>query len=526
MWAPDEPRYAEVAREIVERGDFLVMHLCGEVYPDKPPLLYWIAGLAGALSGWSELAMRLVSIASACATAWLCAVLARRWWGREEARLAPALFLGTVMVTDIGGRLQIDPLLALLCTWALVEVDASLGSGGGERMHAVRAGLACGLAALAKGPVAFVVVGLVTLGWMWLGRRAPRSRPSRWAVALALIPTLVPVAGWALLATWREPELGRQLFYGQHLGRTVEGTQHAGPIWKHLVRMPLLLLPWTVPVVLGVIEAARSLRRRGTSAQPDTGLQRAALWLVVLFMFFSVIPPKRDLYLLPAYPGAALVATRWLVSAWSAGRFPRWVGWFGTAVLAAAAVLLLAARAIVQSDADFLGGLDPGALAWRALPAGVVFLVGAFVSARLLRKRASASWARAISSTWALGASVAIGLVYPFVDPVKSPQGVSEWVAARSEKPERIPCVGLQPEGYRFYSGIPAVRDDDLLAALQREGDDFLALICEGDHRELPDDVRSRFRVLHRARVGSRNVLVLGATRPGELDVEPRTSER
>ena len=47
LWAPDEPRYAEVAREIHESGDWLVLHLCGEVYPDKPPLLYWLAGAAG-----------------------------------------------------------------------------------------------------------------------------------------------------------------------------------------------------------------------------------------------------------------------------------------------------------------------------------------------------------------------------------------------------------------------------------------------------------------------------------------------
>jgi len=55
LWAPDEPRYAQVAREIFEGGDFLVMHLCGELYPDKPPLLFWLSGLFGWLSGWSEL---------------------------------------------------------------------------------------------------------------------------------------------------------------------------------------------------------------------------------------------------------------------------------------------------------------------------------------------------------------------------------------------------------------------------------------------------------------------------------------
>src|SRR6185436_3675750 len=101
-------------------------------------------------------------------TAALAGVLARRFWGVDEGRAAPPLFLGMGLVTEIGGRLQIDPLLALACTWALVEVDASTREGERARVHALRAGLATGIAALAKGPVAFAVVGLVALTWRLL----------------------------------------------------------------------------------------------------------------------------------------------------------------------------------------------------------------------------------------------------------------------------------------------------------------------------------------------------------------------
>jgi len=62
LWAPDEPRYAEVAREIFDHGSTLVMHLCGDLYPDKPPLLFWLSGWAGKYFHWSEFAMR----SSAC----------------------------------------------------------------------------------------------------------------------------------------------------------------------------------------------------------------------------------------------------------------------------------------------------------------------------------------------------------------------------------------------------------------------------------------------------------------------------
>jgi 4-amino-4-deoxy-L-arabinose transferase-like glycosyltransferase len=118
-WAPDEPRYAEVAREIFVHGNGLVMHLCGDLYPDKPPLLFWLSGLLGWLSGWSEFAMRMPSLLATFFTAWLIARIAGRWWGSDAARWAPAVFLTSAMVTEIGGRLQIDPLLTVLCVAAL-----------------------------------------------------------------------------------------------------------------------------------------------------------------------------------------------------------------------------------------------------------------------------------------------------------------------------------------------------------------------------------------------------------------------
>ncbi len=62
LWSPDEPRYAEVAREVYETGSFLVLHQSAAPYADKPPLFFWLAGLFGAVSGWSELALRLPSL--------------------------------------------------------------------------------------------------------------------------------------------------------------------------------------------------------------------------------------------------------------------------------------------------------------------------------------------------------------------------------------------------------------------------------------------------------------------------------
>ncbi len=517
LWAPDEPRYAEVARELHATGDFLVLRLCGEVYPDKPPLLYWLAGLLGWLSGWSVFAMRLVSVASMAGTAALVGVLARRWWGILEGRAAPALFLGTAMVTEIGGRLQIDPLLALACTWALVEVDACTRDGKGASAHALRAGLATGLAALSKGPVAFAVVGLVALAWRLLPRGTIPARLCRRELALAALLAVFPVLAWAISACLNEPALWRPLFFGQHMGRAIEGTQHAGPPWKYLLDMPAFLIPWPIPVVLGVLAAVRSFRERAREGARDEGLWRAAAWFLVLLAFFSALPPKRDLYSLPAYPAAALLSARWLALAVRDARLPAWVGWFPAGIFAVAGALLFFAGPIAKTvvanmaEEEPLGGLDPSLIGWRSVPAGLFLLIGAFASVRALRRRAIESWAWSIWLSWAAGLTALALFLYPLVDTLKSPRPLGLWLAGRPQKPAAIPCLGVQPEGYRFYGGVPTVRDDDLGAALDREGNRFLGLARDSEFERLPPELRERMRVLHRANVGSREILVLGA---------------
>ncbi|MEW6071411.1 MAG: phospholipid carrier-dependent glycosyltransferase [Planctomycetota bacterium] len=500
LWAPDEPRRAEVAREMFERGDFLVMHLCGEVYPDKPPLFFWLAGTAGRITGWSVFAMRLVPLLATAATAALVALLARRWWGRREALWAPLLFLGSGLVLLEGSRLQIDPLLVLLCTAALAIADLPARSRGRASAHRLLAGLATGLAGLAKGPVAFAIVGLVLLGWRLVARPQAGPRPAVLARLGGILFALLPVAAWALAAIAAAPELAGALLYGQHVGRVVEGEAHPGPWWQHLAVLPAELLPWT-PLVIGGLIAAWRTRRA-----PDD-LHRAAAWLLVLLALFSLLPTKRDLYLLPAYPAAALVGARWMVLAFArTGGLPRAATWTATAVLALAAAAALAAIPFVGEVATGVAGLGG-----RLAGTGAILAGGVVACGLALRRGGGEAWARTFAGAWIAATTVGSLLILPAVDEVKSGRGVAEFLAARPERPEAIPCLGVQPEGYRFYGRVPAVRDDDLAAALRRDGAQFLALARERDWEKLSAAERASFVVLHRERVGSRMVLVLGA---------------
>lgn len=550
LWAPDEPRYAEVAREVFSEPGLAIMRLCGEVYPDKPPLLFWLAGLFGLVSGWAPFAMRLVSLLATVGTALLVRRFAARHAGARAAALAPAFYLGTAMVTEIGARLQIDPLLTLLTTFAILQLDPTLEEAG-RRRRARLAGLAMGLGMLAKGPIAVLVPLLVGAAWRFLGG-GPRRRLV--IDPLAILLALAPVSLWVARVVTLEPDLAGPLLFGQHLGRLSQGGSgmHHGPPWEHLVTLPGLVAPWTFVFLVALFAGWKAWRTR--ARRPDPALVLPFLWFAVLFVFFSVIPPKRNLYLLPAYPAIGLLLAvlwaRWEAAAAGAGapwlaRTPALIVGFLGVVLAAAG---LAAPTLVANDPKLAAHLEtvPGlaaTLPWR-LPLGAAPLViGAVVSFLAARRGHLARAVHATLGGWALGAAAISALFFPALDTVKCARDLAQHIDALhaehvGDEAAEVPCFGIKPEGLRFYAPLLTVDsrppawmpDADLPKRLgpndatfgprlfgavlrawkARDGARTFAVIYTKDWHKLEPDVRAEFRVLAEDRLGSKELFVLG----------------
>ena len=558
LWAPDEPRYAQVAHEVLSEPGLLVMRLCGEVYPDKPPLLFWLGALFGSLTGWSVFGLRLISLLATAGTALLVQRIAGRHFGPREARLAPALWIGTAMVTELGGRLQIDPLLTLLTTLALERLDPFHARQEPQDRAAARkrvriAGLAMGLGMLAKGPIAVAVPMMVWAAWQLRARFTQAERPRITLDPLAVALTVLPISMWALAAILREPALADQLLFEQHAGRldSGPGENHWGPWYEHVLTLPLLMAPWTIVLFVALEASWRALGRRAQSKDPRAhdGFAQAFLWFAVLFVFFSAIGPKRNLYLLPAYPAAALliahVWVRWEArprAPWPAATAPAFLVVLG-AGLSAAGLLsgwLVDRDPKLAADLATLGTVGEG-LAWR-LPLGALPLV--VLGAAGLTALAYGRTAAAIRATllgWALGAAALFTLTFPGLDQVKS----AEDLAARLEglhaevvgdATALVPCLGIKPEGLRFYStlrtvsGLPPGMEELslgrdlgypelgqggvwqaalLLAWEDVLGPDTFAVMALRDWDRIGADVRAGFSVIAEDRLGSRELVVL-----------------
>src|SRR5262245_40151421 len=170
---PDEGRYAEIPREMLSRGDWIVPRLQGDAYLDKPPLLYWLVMLSYWAFGVHDWAARLVPALAVHLTILLSYLFGRRLLGERAAFRGALLLTLTPGLMGMGRILTMDSLLTLWVTlalfagWRALPARSAIDGAEGQRPPASLAGapgwsvvcaVACALGVLTKGPVAILLV--------------------------------------------------------------------------------------------------------------------------------------------------------------------------------------------------------------------------------------------------------------------------------------------------------------------------------------------------------------------------------
>ncbi len=506
LWAPDEPRYAEVAEELRARPQAL-LHLDDEPYTQKPPLYFWLAALAGAPGGRvTERAARLPSALAGVATVAVTLALGSSLLGRRSGCLGAALLVTLPAFARLARRAQLDVLLALL------ELAALAAYARGSRLPAFRrrdlAGLygALGLAVLAKGPVG-AIVPLLALGSHRVWERRARGLRSLLPPAFLLL-AFGPVLVWLAAAAAEAPPgfltdaLGENLF-----GRFFLGTSHARPAAYYLWQLPIDFLPWTLLWPALAVVAWRVF------AEP--GSRRASAWRLLLcwvgaaLLFMSLSSGKRGLYLIPIFPALALLcgdAVGELLPA--RGRAPRWERGLSGLLLA---VVLTGAAALPATLARH-GLSAAGASAALAAAAGL-----AVALRTALRRRPRAAFATTLGLVWAVELVAALA-VLPALDPQKSPRPLA--VAAAAQAPPGTEIATARPSlvgALRSYGGrrVRSVVSVPEVRRFFAEGG--RALVVPADRlglvaAQIPVEIRARLRG------GSRALLVVTPleAKPGE----------
>ena len=320
LFEPDEGRYAQIPREMLTAGVWVVPTLQGEAYLDKPPLFYWLVMISYSIFGFSDGAARLVPALAMHGAIMATYLLGRRAVGEREAFWGALLLTVSPIFLGVGRLLVLD---GLLTQWVTMALLAAYVAQADDRLKAgcwLLAAMASGLAVLTKGPVALVLVLVPLCTLRWLTSSAPITRRA-WVTFGAIIAAInLP---WYAAVCWQRPEFVRHFLWQHNVERFVEPFDHVRPVWFYV---PIVLFGLLPTLVL-----AWPLLRFMTSTQVDETKARcgslgflllAGVWCV---FFFSLAGSKLPTYILPAFPplclalGCFVARTHWHRSRWFIG---------------------------------------------------------------------------------------------------------------------------------------------------------------------------------------------------------------
>lgn len=304
----DEPRYAEAAREMLERGNWITPYFNYELRFDKPVFFYWLIAIAYQMFGVSEFAARFFSAVSGTAIMAMVYFFGRHWISARFGFFASIILASSIMFTGLS-RMSITD-MTLACFMTGTTLSLFMAAHQNLRWWLV-AGISAGLAVLTKGPVGIVVPGAVFVLYTLLIGDFKRCLLNRW-LPLALLVCVAIALPWYVLAYQENGPIFLEMLFFHNLTRfsdVVSG--HQQPIYFYVIVLIAGFLPWTAYLPAAVHRLWQQARshRENVQARDFRYLVPlfAAVWIVFIFAFFTISDTKLLTYILPLFPGLALL---------------------------------------------------------------------------------------------------------------------------------------------------------------------------------------------------------------------------
>ena len=505
LWDRDEPRNAACAREMWQRGDWVVPTFNGELRAHKPVLLYWLMMASYSVFGVTEFAARFASAALGVGTILLTYQLGCQLYHRGVAMWG-ALLLTTALLFGVSSRAATPDATLLFCMMLSLTLFArgiriSSASGGppwpSRRRDMAYVGGALGLAVLAKGPVGAVLpltvmalyrllaepkpaVAVESLGGilsaqlkLFTPRRVMNAARSLypWTVVGVLMLVALP---WYLAVHIQTDGAFSREFLGTHnlerFQRPLES--HRGPIFYHLIAVAVGMFP--ASVFLGP-SLAKWVKRVRQGSEWQAGDRLLALWVAVIVCFFSLAGTKLPNYTLPVYPAMALLfgafLHNWLQTAQHVD-----LKWFRAAMVCAIVAAVGVAVSLPVSAHQLWGG-D----VLFALPGLVLCLAGAIALVLAERGRRESAVGTFLAGSIAFSL-LAWGVVAPRVDAHQHAAKLMDSIReTRQTETPQIAAFGHFHSTYVYYADqrVQEVANRSALAELLQGTEEVFVIVPE-----------------------------------------------
>jgi len=524
LWSPDEPRYAQVAKEMVNRGDWILMHYNGNTYADKPPLFFWLIAFSSFLwRGFSSFSVRFPAAFFGTLTVLLTFFLGKTLYSSRTGFLSGLILATSLEFSYLSTRANIDTTLTFLTTASLLcffqwyrrgqdkakdmkkaEVEVEVEEKAKMRnllIYGFYIGMA--LATLAKGPVGFILPLSVSLIYLVVQKDWGGMRRMRLLSGMALF--LVIVLLWYLPALFEGGEDYLQATLFKHsIARYAQGWSKGRPIYYYLYNFPIDFLPWVffIPAAVAYGFSREKVEKRGE-------FLFLFMWFALIFIFFSLSKGKRAIYLLPLYPAVSLMVGKlWddfistpmdhFRNAWI---FVPLYGLMGVALVAGAALPWM------------LSIKFPSYLPY-SLPITFLLVGGSLVMFVLYRFKNYGAILFLLIGVVAGGHFYTSRVIFPLVNQYKSARFISQEITARIQPGEKLAVYGRISTGpFNYYTGIVPILDladmKDLLSVLESSERIFCLLEYKDFSQFRKMEGRPKVQLISRRMVGDDEIVLV-----------------
>ena len=302
----DEPRYAQVAREMMQRHDWVTPTLWGQPWLEKPPLYYWLTVVAyktaGGVHDW---AARLPSVVLTAAMIFFIYFWARRFYRGMELDAA-LITAASAAIVGFSRAASMD--IPLTATFSIAMLSWFAWYKERNRMWLLAFYFSLALGALAKGPVAVFLAGVIIALLAAVRREWKLLWQTLWLPGPLLF--LVVALPWYIAVQRANPDFFRVFILEHNLARyATDLYRHPQPFWYFIPVVLLGLVPWIAFAILALVDAIRKGRRYSVE-QPSGKADLPAflvIWFLFPILFFSFSRSKLPGYILPSIPAATLL---------------------------------------------------------------------------------------------------------------------------------------------------------------------------------------------------------------------------